>query len=160
MDMQRDWIFAEENWKCGVRVAGVLIRNGKILLQREADGCEYAVPGGHIRIGERLEDGLKREWLEETGLSIRCQRMLWTEESFWEWNGKAMHDLSFYYLIETEDDEALADDGLPHAHKDNGRILLEWVPAEKLAGLTVYPSFLKTEMHHLGEPVQHFTTYA
>lgn len=158
--MEKDWIFSGETYSCGVRVAGVWVRQGCILLQREENGQEYAVPGGHIRIGETLEDGLKREWMEETGLAIRCQRMLWTEECFWEWKGKLTHSLTFYYRIDLEKETALPCDMQLHAHKDNSRILLEWVPVEKVGELVVYPEFLKTEIHRLQESVQHFTTYA
>lgn len=156
----QDLIFSGDGWTCDVRAAGVLVRNGRILLQREKDGHEYAIPGGHIKIGETLADGLIREWMEETGAEIRCPRMLWTEECFWEWKGKKMHNLSFYFLIEVPNPAAVPDDGVLHTHRDNSRILLEWVPVEKVAELTVYPAFLKTEIHRLQEPVQHFVTYA
>ncbi len=158
--MPMDWIFSGEGWMCGVRVAGVLLRNGKILLQREADGSEYAIPGGHIRIGETLEDGLKREWQEEMGTKILLKRMLWTEECFWEWKGKQAHDLAFYFLIGLEDEDALPDDGLLHPHKDNSRIVLEWMPLEKLKAIVVYPEFINNENLNDNAPVKHFVTRA
>ena len=158
--MRMDWIFSGENWTCGVRAAGVLIRNDKILLQREENGHEYAVPGGHIHIGETLEDGLKREWLEEMGTAICCQRLLWTEECFWEWKGKKNHSLSFYYRIETEKPDDLPDDGLTHCHKDNSHIVLEWVELDALKDIVVYPEFLKEAIFRLDEPMQHFVTSA
>lgn len=37
-------------------MVGVLIRDGKILVQRDRDGHEYVLPGGHVKIGEILED--------------------------------------------------------------------------------------------------------
>lgn len=160
MNMQRDWIFSEDNWTCGVRVAGVLIRNGKILLQREEDGHEYAVPGGHIHIGETLEDGLKREWLEEMGTEISCQRILWMEECFWEWKGKKAHNLSFYYRIETKTPDDLPDDGQNHSHKDNSHIVLEWVGLDALKDSVVYPEFMKEAIFRLEAPTQHFVTRA
>lgn len=143
-----------------MRVAGVLVRNGKILLQRERDGNEYALPGGHIHIGERLEEGLIREWQEEMGTEILIKRMLWTEECFWEWKGKKAHNLSFYYWIDTENPADLADDGQPHSHKDNSRIVLEWVEMERLKGMTVYPEFMKETIFCLDAPVRHFVTRA
>lgn len=158
--MPMDWIFSGDGWTCGMRVAGVLLRNGKILLQREADGSEYAIPGGHIRIGETLEDGLKREWQEEMGTKILLKRMLWTEECFWEWKGKRAHDLAFYFLIGLEDEDALPDDGFLRPHKDNSRIVLEWMPLEKLQDIVVYPEFIKNENLNDNAPVKHFVTRA
>lgn len=70
--MAKDWRFASEDHIVGVRAAGVLVRDGKIFLQRDVDEGAYALPGGHIRIGETLE----------TGAEVRCRRLLWSEESF------------------------------------------------------------------------------
>lgn len=158
--MQMDWIFEKNGYTCGVRVAGVLVRDGKILLQREENGCEYAVPGGHIHLGETLEGALKREWLEEMGTKICCQRIMWTEECFWEWKGRKAHELSFYYRIALENPADLPDDGLSHSHKDNSRIVLEWVKMDALKDIVVYPEFLKETIFHPDAPMRHYVTYA
>ena len=81
--MDRDWLFKSADSICELRVAAVLVEHGRVLVQREAGGGEYALPGGHVRIGETLEDALKRELFEETGLRVACGRLLWSEESFW-----------------------------------------------------------------------------
>ena len=47
--MNKDWLFTGDGYVCGLRAAGVLIRNNTILVQREIDGNEYALPGGHIK---------------------------------------------------------------------------------------------------------------
>jgi nucleoside triphosphatase len=52
---------------------GALIFNpeGKILLIKSYKWRgKYVIPGGHIELGERMEDALKREIKEETGLDI------------------------------------------------------------------------------------------
>jgi len=74
--IMRDWLFKDDQFICDVRVAGVLIRGERILLQRERDGNEYALPGGHMRIGEMMSDGLVREFIEETGAQITCKKLL------------------------------------------------------------------------------------
>lgn len=71
MFLEKDWLFSSENYICDVRTVGVLIKDNKILVQRERNGNEYALPGGHIKIGETLENGLIREFKEETGVSIK-----------------------------------------------------------------------------------------
>ncbi|MTI47913.1 MAG: NUDIX domain-containing protein [Firmicutes bacterium] len=42
---------------------------------------EYVIPGGHIELGEKMEDALKREILEETGLEIYDIELISLKES-------------------------------------------------------------------------------
>lgn len=68
--MNKDWLFVDGNHICDVRVAGVLICGGKILVQRDHDGNEYALPGGHLKYDETLEAALIREYKEEKNIGI------------------------------------------------------------------------------------------
>ena len=156
--MNKDWLFSSENYICDVRTVGVLVRNGKLLVQRDKDGAEYALPGGHIKIGETLEDGLKREYLEETGAKIRCEKLLWSEECFWEWKGKQAHNIAFYYLISLCDGYDIVDNGEFQSHKDNAGVVLGWMPIDEIQKVTIYPEFLKKEIHSLGGEIKHFVS--
>lgn len=156
--MNQDWIFSVDNNTCGVRTVGVLVRDGKILVQRDRDGNEYALPGGHIQIGETLEAGLIREYKEETGADISCLRMLWSEECFWEWKGKKAHNLSFYYLVELQENSDIPDTGEFVSHKDNCNVVIGWIPIEEIQNVTIYPEFFKEEIYHLDEPIKHFVS--
>jgi 8-oxo-dGTP pyrophosphatase MutT (NUDIX family) len=50
--------------------AGGLVQNslGEILVIREHGATTYKLPGGHIELGEKIEDAVIREVLEETGI--------------------------------------------------------------------------------------------
>jgi ADP-ribose pyrophosphatase YjhB (NUDIX family) len=154
--MNKDWMFVVDNSICDVRTVGVLVRDGKILVQRDRNGNEYALPGGHVRIGETLADGLVREYKEETGADISCVKLLWSEECFWEWNGRAAHNFAFYYLI--EDNSNIPDTGEFTSHKDNCNVVLGWMPIEDIQNVTIYPEFIKNEIYHLDEPMKHFVS--
>ena len=154
--MNKDWMFVVDNSICDVRTVGVLVRDGKILVQRDLNGNEYALPGGHVRIGETLADGLIREYKEETGVDISCVKLLWSEECFWEWNGRAAHNFAFYYLI--DDNSAIPDTGAFTSHKDNRNVVLGWMPIEEIQNVVIYPEFIKTEIYHLDEPMKHFVS--
>ena len=69
--MEKDWLFATDEYICDLRTVAVLVKNNKILVQRDRNGNEYALPGGHIKIGETLENGLIRETMEEMGVNIK-----------------------------------------------------------------------------------------
>jgi ADP-ribose pyrophosphatase YjhB (NUDIX family) len=64
-----DILFHTENYVFSYRVAGILINDGKVLLQKPKDDDGYAFPGGHVAFGETNAETLYREFREE----IRCR---------------------------------------------------------------------------------------
>jgi ADP-ribose pyrophosphatase YjhB (NUDIX family) len=49
--------------------AGIIIyKDGRALLQRRKDNGLWAIHGGGVEIGEKVEDAARRELFEETGL--------------------------------------------------------------------------------------------
>ena len=153
--MPHDWLFQNESLICSFRTVGVLLRDHKILVQREKDGTEYALPGGHVQIGETSEEALIREYKEETGAEIVCNRLIWVEETFWNWNGKDAHSIAFYYLISLKTDSDIPEDYF-ESHKDNCNVLLQWVSLDEMKQLTIYPTFLKDKIENISEHIEHF----
>lgn len=72
--------------------AGALIFNpeGKILLIKSHKWKgKYTIPGGHIELGETIEEALRREIKEETGLDIYdikfvCVQEFIFDNAFWK----------------------------------------------------------------------------
>src|SRR5271165_1224855 len=66
--------------------SGILARAGRILLvaSRYPNHATplWNLPGGRQRPGELLEAALRREFLEETGLSVAVERLLYISESY------------------------------------------------------------------------------
>jgi 8-oxo-dGTP pyrophosphatase MutT (NUDIX family) len=58
--------------------AGGLVQNsqGEILVIRERGATTYKLPGGHIELGEKIEDAVIREVLEETGIQTAFSAVL------------------------------------------------------------------------------------
>lgn len=69
----------DPNYIFNVRVTGLLIENDKILIvqQKLSQSREWSLPGGRLERGESLEQGLKRELKEETGLDVHIERLLY-----------------------------------------------------------------------------------
>ena len=62
-----------------VGVGGVIIDNGRALLIRRGSEPlrgEWSIPGGTLDLGESLEEGVRRELLEETGLEVRVLELI------------------------------------------------------------------------------------
>lgn len=158
MRKMADILFQADNSVFSVRTAGVLVKDGKLLVQRAWNGKEYAPPGGHVQLGETTAEGLIREYKEETGADIRPMRLLWTEECFWEWKGKKAHSLAYYYLIHLCDGANIPDKGAFVSHKDNANVVIGWAALDKLEDMTIYPDFLKKKIFELDGPPEHFIT--
>lgn len=146
--MKKDWSF---------RSAGILIRDGKILVQREKNGEEYALPGGHIEMGETSREALVREYAEETGVDISCGRLLWIEESLWRQDGKDANSLNFYYMVELSGED-IPDTGEFMPQKDNESVLYGWLPIENLGKVKIYPEFLSGELNRLEKYPKRFVS--
>jgi ADP-ribose pyrophosphatase YjhB (NUDIX family) len=67
------------NAKFMVSVSGVIFdESGRILLQRHRHWAQevWGLPGGIVQAGERLEEALEREVLEESGIKIEDIRLI------------------------------------------------------------------------------------
>lgn len=62
--------------KHSVSVAGVVVRDDdRVLVIRRDDNGHWEAPGGVLELDESFEDGVRREVLEETGLTVIVQRL-------------------------------------------------------------------------------------
>lgn len=55
-------------------VTGIVINDGKVLLARHTYGGgagKLIIPGGYVEYGESPQDALVREYMEETGVTVR-----------------------------------------------------------------------------------------
>jgi nucleoside triphosphatase len=65
---------------------GALVVNsaGEVLIVRSSKwNDKYTVPGGHIELGERAEDAIKREVKEETGLDVEVEKLLLVQQAIY-----------------------------------------------------------------------------
>jgi 8-oxo-dGTP pyrophosphatase MutT (NUDIX family) len=61
-----------------ISARGIIIKNDKVLLiYREKAGDKYySIPGGKIEVGEKLEETVVREVLEETSINVKPLKYL------------------------------------------------------------------------------------
>ena len=69
-------------------VTAVVIRDGKVLLARHTYGRgegRLIIPGGYAEIGESPQDAVVREYLEETGVTVRPGRIIGIRFNMRDW---------------------------------------------------------------------------
>jgi ADP-ribose pyrophosphatase YjhB (NUDIX family) len=90
-----------------VRVYGLLVKDGHLLVSDEYCNGTYMtkLPGGGLEFGEGTMECVIREFMEETGLTVRVVRHFYTTDFFVlsQFNSKGQL-ISIYYVVETDDD--------------------------------------------------------
>lgn len=107
-------------------VYGIAIREQKILLVRQQRGPhagKWELPGGGIEPGETVEGALRREWLEEVGMSFATMQLFENvtalTDSFDEkGNPYSLHQIGLVYLVFGLSPSDLNKDTMPHAWVD------------------------------------------
>lgn len=94
-----------------INVRGIIIKDGKLFAVRhkqpDSTGKNFwCTPGGGLDDGESLEDGIRREILEETGVIAQVGRLLFIQQ--FRKTGDESYDfdefLEFFFHIENVDD--------------------------------------------------------
>ncbi|MFY0591231.1 NUDIX domain-containing protein [Roseivirga sp.] len=104
--------------KLRIRVSGVCIKDEKILLVHHKSlgetGSLWAPPGGGMEYGESAEEALKREYKEETGLSIEVDRFLFVHEYL----APPLHGIELFFLVRSNNDTIIIGED-PEMDKNN-----------------------------------------
>jgi ADP-ribose pyrophosphatase YjhB (NUDIX family) len=86
-----------DGMKLNVRAGIIIIKDGKVLLHRNAEKEHYCLPGGGVQFLENSEEAIKREIKEETGLDIKIDKYVSTIENIFEKQGIKFHEIYFVY---------------------------------------------------------------
>lgn len=112
-------------------VHALIHQNGSILLVRR--GTEpfkgyWGLPGGAVEVGETLEEGLRREVEEETGLQVKLDRFLYYQDAITrDTAGRVQYHYVIFYFL------ASATGGSLRAGDDAAAVA--WVPVTDVASL-------------------------
>ncbi len=82
-----------------VRVCGICLQGSSVLMVKHSsinkEGIFWSPPGGGLEYSEPTEEALKREFIEETGLTITVERFLCTHEFL----SPPLHGIELFFLV-------------------------------------------------------------
>ena len=151
--------FTRENKWFRYRAAAIIVENNCVLFAgNELEDYYYSIGGG-VHIGETAEDAVKKEVLEETGVSYEIDHLAVIHENFFDENngtlaGLDCHEISLYFLMKPRGTQELNSNSTTFGVKEN----MYWIPIEELDKYKAFPSFMKEYLskEHIG--IEHIIT--
>jgi 8-oxo-dGTP pyrophosphatase MutT (NUDIX family) len=140
-----DVVFKSDNKVFNLRVAGIWIENGHVLIHRLASDTIWSLPGGRIKFNEESYVSLKREFNEELGIEVEIDQMMWTVENFFTYKGNDIHEVGLYYKIKSENKLTNSMNESFYG-KEGNRLIFKWVSIETLEETELYPEFLRKKL--------------
>ncbi|MBO4865356.1 MAG: NUDIX hydrolase [Ruminococcus sp.] len=140
----------ENDW--GKSAAAVVLKDGKVLLVRHTYGAGKGlliIPGGYIRKGELPDAACEREVHEETGVTVKAEKLIGIRFSEKDWysvftasyiSGEARSDneenseavwIDAYEAVERDDVPDLTKSMIRSALKGTGFVQTDFVSREK-----------------------------
>ncbi len=158
--MDLDCCFTSENNYFRYRVGAIIIENGYVLLARNEHDDYYYSVGGGVHLGEKAEDAIVREVLEETGIEFEVDRLAVIHENFYLGNsfandGMKCHEISFYFLMKSRGTKELNSNSFTNGAS---RETMHWIAIEDLEKEKAFPIFLKEYVEKLDSGIVHIVT--
>jgi ADP-ribose pyrophosphatase YjhB (NUDIX family) len=156
----KDILFRADNYIFSYRVAGILIIDNKILLQKPVNDNGFAFPGGHVAFGETNAETLIREFKEEINFDINIGELKWVGEIFFSWDKKPCHQICLYYSIKFENNNIIKSfdkfTGNEYIEKTNFDIEFHWIPIDEINKIEIYPKNASELLKDYDKGIKHF----
>lgn len=133
------------------RVAAFIIKDDKILAQRNTKTNEYYLPGGRVVFAETSEEALLREIEEELKIDITDYKPLWLNECFFVHCKSTFHEIGMYYLVDISKTDFNHFEPEFELQEESRINTYCWLYIDKLDNYLLYPKFIKGEINNIND---------
>jgi len=117
-----------------ILVRALIIRDRRILVCQTIGKDHFFLPGGHVEFGESMQDGLRRELVEELDARVIASAYIGCVENIFEQNDIIKHEISFVFHVDID----LSDVVSKEEH-----ISFYWLTFEEFIDANVMPPAMK-----------------
>lgn len=135
--------FKTPEGKFSYRVAGIAVKNNKILLNRLSRDPYWCLPGGRVEFNESSDTSLIREFREELDCQIEILGFKGIIENFFTMGDLKRHELGFYYDIDVKTDQ---EDGEFEGVEEDKELIFKWFSEDELNEIRFEPAILKDRL--------------
>ncbi len=137
----QDVSFIRDNHLFRLRAAAIILHDNHVLMARNQLASYYYSIGGAVHLGESVEDALRREVQEETGLALPVKRLVAVHQNFFqddELGKHNWHEVAFYYLMDYQGQPINSAGSLSMLDSPE---TLHWLPLDRFEEYHAYPLF-------------------
>ena len=141
------------------RAAAIIVEDGCVLFAgNELEDYYYSIGGG-VHMGETAEAAVRREVLEETGVSYEIDHLAVIHENFFKQDrgtlaGLDCHEICLYFLMKPRGSKELNSNSTTCGVKEN----MYWLPIKDLDKYKAFPSFMKDYLGREHTEIEHIIT--
>lgn len=132
--------------KFDIRACGVLRDKERVLISIENDGTQ-TLNGGAIKAGETTEEAVVREFLEETNLHVKVEKLMAVVENFFVKEEEQFQQIIFVYRLSLQKNR----DQILFCQE---KVKTQWVSIDKATQLK--PALLNQVVRQKNESLSHY----
>ncbi|MGI6238208.1 MAG: NUDIX hydrolase [Christensenellales bacterium] len=158
--MREDISFYMRDGRFQYRAGAIIRRDNHMLLVRNRGSSYYYTVGGRVKYGETAQETVLREAYEETGVSMKIERLVFIHENFFveETSEEPFHEICLFFLMRENELPERTQFIRTSFQEEYTDAALCWLPMDQLDQFAIHPEFLATALPRMDEGIKHFVT--
>ncbi len=153
-----DLTVIQGNNRLNIRVAGIIIKDNRVLMVKNLRSDYIYSLGGRLKFGEDARSGVEREVFEETGVHLTADRLGFIHENFFIGStpskmNQQVYEITFYFYMNVPRDFHIETNTATADSDGETLVWLDWHSDERY-----YPQFFRNELDNPSMEIKHILT--